>query len=570
MEDSKALSKYREWLNQKGIDAGIRKELLNMIGNIGDIEERFCSDLEFGTAGLRAVMGSGTNRMNIYTVAAAARGFAETVIDRGMGDRGIVISYDSRHNSRTFAEMTARVIATAGIDVMLSDRLRPVPMLAYAIRHCSAAGGVMITASHNKPEYNGFKVYGYDGGQLDPAGAEAVEQHMDMSSAFSVVRNAEPLDKLLSEDRVVYIGVELDSSYAAMLYDMSNADIVPRAVKRDLRIVYTPLSGTGLIPVMRIFTELGFQSVITVTEQERPDGDFPTLRVPNPECEDTFEKAIEYAKLSMADIIIATDPDSDRLGVALPDTHGEYRVLTGNQIGTLLMEYILAQKSACGTLSENSFCVVSIVSSRLARCICGRYGVKLYETPTGSKYIAELINTLDDNGSERFVMGFEEGNGYLIGTDVREKDAIAAAMLIAEMAAAAKASGRRLYEELIAMYALYGYAAEKSFSITRDGVAGRAAIAECMSHYRGMDGALGDGEDELSGLDITKYTDFSPYSDMLLYELDGLDWIALRPSGTEPKLKIYFGFYGQKKEAEQKLDRVSKVLIADINKNIGH
>lgn len=565
MEESRALSKYRDWLNQKGIDSDIRKELLNMIGNISDIEERFCFDLEFGTAGLRAVMGSGTNRMNIYTVAAAARGFADSVIECGMGGSGIVISYDSRNNSHEFAEITARVIATAGIDVMLSDRLRPVPMLSYAIRHYSAAGGVMITASHNKPEYNGFKVYGSDGGQLEPKAAKDVKDHIDMDKAFSIVRNAGRLDKLLADDRIMYMGDELDSSYAAMLCEMSNADILPTSVKRDLRIVYTPLNGTGLIPVMRIFTELGFQSVVTVAEQEKPDGDFPTLRVPNPECEDTFDKAIEYAKLSMADIIIATDPDSDRLGVALPDMHGEYTILTGNQIGILLMEYTLALKSARGTLPQNGFCAVSLVSGRLARSICRRYGINLYETPTGSKYIAELIKSLDDNGTERFVMGFEEGNGYLLGTDVREKDAVAAAMFIAEMAAAAKAGGRRLIEELLAIYDLYGYAAEKSCSITREGLAGRDMIEACMSHYRELDGKLADGDDELADLVIAKYTDFSPRFDMLLYELDGLDWIALRPSGTEPKLKVYFGFYGQKETAGQKLDRVSKALLSDIN-----
>lgn len=565
MEESRAVQKYTAWINAKNVDPLIRRELLNIISSPEDITERFSENLTFGTAGLRAVMGAGTNRINIYTVASAAKGLAACLQASDASEEGVIVCYDSRNHSKDFAEITARVLACEGIKVYLSDRLRPVPMLSFGIRHYRTAGGVMITASHNPREYNGFKVYGNDGGQLSPAGANAVQERMpEFEDVVDYLAEMLPLEDYVQKEQVTYLGKNWDDAYMEMLHGMKISQKLSQDSKARLRIVYTPLNGAGAKPVLRVLNENGFRRVFMVSEQEKPDGNFPTLRVPNPEREDSFNLAKKYARAVAADVIIATDPDSDRLGVAVLDDDGGYQMLSGNQIGLLLMEYILATKSARGELSEKDYCITSVVSSNLARVIAERYNVKLIETLTGSRHFAECIRNHEAEGSGTFRFGFEEGNGFMFHSEVRDKDAVAACLAIAEMAAVSKSYGLRLMDQLKAIYRLYGYAAEKNVSIDCSGPEGTEKIRRCMDHYRLLNGKLGAMGKDLYYRDVKTFIDRMPESNLLIYELNDMDWIAIRPSGTEPKLKVYFGFYGEKTAAESRLNTVSKQLIQDI------
>lgn len=565
MEESRAVQKYTAWINAKNVDPLIRRELLNIISSPEDITERFSENLTFGTAGLRAVMGAGTNRINIYTVASAAKGLAACLQASDASEEGVIVCYDSRNHSKDFAEITARVLACEGIKVYLSDRLRPVPMLSFGIRHYRTAGGVMITASHNPREYNGFKVYGNDGGQLSPAGANAVQERMpEFEDVVDYLAEMLPLEDYVQKEQVTYLGKNWDDAYMEMLHGMKISQKLSQDSKERLRIVYTPLNGAGAKPVLRVLNENGFRRVFMVSEQEKPDGNFPTLRVPNPEREDSFALAKKYARAVAADVIIATDPDSDRLGVAVLDDDGGYQMLSGNQIGLLLMEYILATKSARGELSEKDYCITSVVSSNLARVIAKRYNVKLIETLTGSRHFAECIRNHEAEESGTFRFGFEEGNGFMFHSEVRDKDAVAACLAIAEMAAVSKSYGLRLMDQLKAIYRLYGYAAEKNVSIDCSGPEGTEKIRRCMDHYRLLNGKLGAMGKDLYYRDVKTFIDRMPESNLLIYELNDMDWIAIRPSGTEPKLKVYFGFYGEKTAAESRLNTVSKQLIQDI------
>lgn len=565
MEESRAVQKYTAWINAKKVDPLIRRELLNIISSPEDITERFSENLTFGTAGLRAVMGAGTNRINIYTVASAAKGLAACLQASDASEEGVIVCYDSRNHSKDFAEITARVLACEGIKVYLSDRLRPVPMLSFGIRHYRTAGGVMITASHNPREYNGFKVYGNDGGQLSPAGANAVQERMpEFEDVVDYLAEMLPLEDYVQKEQVTYLGKNWDDDYMEMLHGMKISQKLSQDSKARLRIVYTPLNGAGAKPVLRVLNENGFRRVFMVSEQEKPDGNFPTLQVPNPEREDSFALAKKYARAVAADVIIATDPDSDRLGVAVPDDDGGYQMLTGNQIGLLLMEYILATKSARGELSENDYCITSVVSSNLARVIAERYNVKLIETLTGSRHFAECIRNHEAEETGTFRFGFEEGNGFMFHSEVRDKDAVAACLAIAEMAAVSKSYGLCLMDQLKAIYRLYGYAAEKNVSIDCSGPEGTEKIRRCMDHYRLLNGKLGAMGKDLYYRDVKTFIDRMPESNLLIYELNDMDWIAIRPSGTEPKLKVYFGFYGEKTAAESRLNTVSKQLIQDI------
>lgn len=565
MEESRAVQKYTAWINAKKVDPLIRRELLNIISSPEDITERFSENLTFGTAGLRAVMGAGTNRINIYTVASAAKGLAACLQASDASEEGVIVCYDSRNHSKDFAEITARVLACEGIKVYLSDRLRPVPMLSFGIRHYRTAGGVMITASHNPREYNGFKVYGNDGGQLSPAGANAVQERMpEFEDVVDYLAEMLPLEDYVQKEQVTYLGKNWDDDYMEMLHGMKISQKLSQDSKARLRIVYTPLNGAGAKPVLRVLNENGFRRVFIVSEQEKPDGNFPTLQVPNPEREDSFALAKKYARAVAADVIIATDPDSNRLGVAVPDDDGGYQMLTGNQIGLLLMEYILATKSARGELSENDYCITSVVSSNLARVIAERYNVKLIETLTGSRHFAECIRNHEAEETGTFRFGFEEGNGFMFHSEVRDKDAVAACLAIAEMAAVSKSYGLCLMDQLKAIYRLYGYAAEKNVSIDCSGPEGTEKIRRCMDHYRLLNGKLGAMGKDLYYRDVKTFIDRMPESNLLIYELNDMDWIAIRPSGTEPKLKVYFGFYGEKTAAESRLNTVSAQLIQDI------
>ena len=549
-----AWERFRLWTTDPGFDHETRDELLRIADQPAQIEELFYRNLEFGTAGQRGIMGAGTNRINVYTIAMTATGFARELVAQGPDAMaaGIVVSYDSRRFSETFARITALVFAAHGVHVRLSDELRPVPLLSFAIRYYHAAGGVMITASHNPAEYNGFKAYGPDGGQCPPETADAIAARIDAIDDPTSIRYG-TLEEAKASSLLVMVGAGLDDAYMAMLNRLAiNREAVHR--NRDMKIVYTPLHGTGNKPVRRILRESGFDSVLVVPEQEMPDPDFPTVKSPNPEERSALALGIALADREQADLVIATDPDADRMGLALRDATGAYMVLTGNQIGLLLMDYILSAKKTAGVLPDKSFCVTTIVSTKLARRVAAFYGVTLMECLTGFKYIGELIKEHDENGDMHFQFGFEESFGFLSGTDVRDKDAVVASMLAAEMAASARDRGMTLFDLLQDLFHRFGFASEKTLSISLASREGQERIQKVMESLRAGKSPVMAG---LRILRIKDYltsveTDFTagtetpldlPCSDVLLYEMEGLDWFCVRPSGTEPKIKIYTGAY---------------------------
>lgn len=543
---------YQEWLNNPQLPATDQAILKGLTGP--EIEEAFYQDLQFGTAGLRGILGLGSNRMNFYTVAQAAEGFARYLASQGaeVKQRGIAISYDSRHFSREFAELSARIFVNQGIRVRLSDELRPVPLLSFAIRHFNCAGGIMITASHNPKAYNGFKAYGEDGGQLPVEVSDRVSAEIQkITDPISLLQTIPSRAELETNPCWQTMGKDLDEAYDQVaLAHAINPDLV--AKHKDLSIIYSPLHGSGNKPVRRLLARLGFENISVVPEQELPDGDFPTAPYPNPEAREALELGIQLAEAKQADLLIATDPDADRLGLACRTRAGDFVVLSGNQIGCLLLDYILGGKKAQGSLPEHSFVVSTVVSSRLPDAICDYYGAKLYRTLTGFKNIAAVMQEHDDEGQEHFQFGYEESFGYLVGKFVRDKDAVSASLLVAEMAAAAAEAGETVYDRLQRIYQRHGYAAEHTISLVRDGIEGQERIKQAMQVIRSQKA------DFFAPLAVQKISDFAnsqvldlasgqesvlpqDKSDVLLYELRGSDWFATRPSGTEPKLKIYMG-----------------------------
>jgi phosphoglucomutase len=567
MENNSNVSfqRFEEWKDKARYGEAIAAELAALTWPSIEIEDRFYQHLSFGTAGLRGILGAGTNRMNEFTVARAATGYAKYLMSLGPGvmQRGVAISYDSRARSAEFAEIAARIFVTHGIKVYLSDTLRPVPMLSFAIRKYDCSGGVMITASHNPKAYNGFKAYGEDGSQLPPEGAAIVSAEMDkIVDMPEALASALPLEKAKASSLWQELSHELDEAYIEMLLKMAyNKDAVAR--QKDLKIVYTPLHGAGNVPVRTVLDRLGFQKVLVVAEQEKPDPDFSTVAVPNPELPETLSMAIELAKAEGADLVIGTDPDGDRCGVAVRD-NDQFKLLAGNEIGLLLLDYILETKKQRDMLPERSFAVTTIVSSRLTGTIAEHFGVDLYTTLTGFKFIGELIKDLDEFGEQHFQFGFEESFGYLAGTEVRDKDAVVASMLLSEMAAVEADHGRTLKDRLHRLYEKYGYAAERTVAYELAGKVGLERIAGAMQHLRDHK------EDGLPGFEVKAVRDYLtgehldlvpdanppidvPSSNVLLYELGGRDYICVRPSGTEPKLKVYLNFYGDKEQTKEKL-----------------
>lgn len=567
-----ALDRYQQWMDHPDLDERLRTELVKMSGDVPAITDRFDRYLTFGTAGLRGLLGAGTNRMNSWTVAMAAAGFAGAIAARGQEamQAGVVISYDSRRFSADFARITACVFASHGVFVRLSDRLRPVPLLSFAVRYYGAAGGVMITASHNPAAYNGFKAYGPDGGQCPPETADQIAARMTaIADPFSI--KIGDIEDHMTSGRLVVVKDEWDDAYMEMLSQLSlHRDVV--AKHADLKIVFTPLHGSGNRPVRRVLHEAGFRRVLVVPEQEDPDPDFATVEAPNPEERAALSLAIDLAGREQADLVIATDPDADRMGLALRQQDGEYTVLTGNQIGLLLMDYILSSKTEAGTLPPRSFCVTTIVSTKLARRVAAHYGVTLMESLTGFKYIGELIQEHDEDGDMHFQFGFEESFGYLAGTDVRDKDAVVASMLAAEMAAVARDRGQTLYDLLQDLFRRFGYAAEQTVSIALDDKEGLQQV------QRGMERLRAAKNTPIAGMQIARVKDYLesretdlvtgsertldlPSSDVLLYELEGMDWFCVRPSGTEPKIKIYAGAYDTRVDlCQARLDRMIQAL----------
>ena len=488
----------------------------------------------------------GTNRMNIYNVRRATTGLAKYLIAQGVQDRGVAVAYDSRIKSDVFARETALTLAANGVKAYLFDALRPVPVLSYTVRHLGTAAGVVITASHNPPQYNGYKVYAADGAQLGPEAADAVTKYIRALQYADCV----PMDEKEALDKglLQIIGAkEVDDDYIAMIKTLAQRPELLAARGKDLSIVYTPLHGSGNVPVQRLLRELGVHFTV-VPEQEAPDGRFPTVKAPNPEDPNAFTLAIPLAKKVGATVAFGTDPDCDRLGAAVQDGQGEWHTLTGNQIACLMLDHILASKKQSGTLPANGAAVKSVVSTEMARAICDDYGVKLYEVLTGFKFIGEKIQQFEETGSHTFLFGFEESFGYLSGTQVRDKDGVNASLLLCEAACACMDRGETLYDALQRLYKKYGYFKEKSISVTLPGKDGVAKIASIMASIRE------NPPREVAGLRVLAVRDFKtgirtadgkqealdfPRSNVLYYEIEGGNWLCIRPSGTEPKIKLY-------------------------------
>ncbi|MCR4702755.1 MAG: phospho-sugar mutase [Saccharofermentans sp.] len=565
------MKEYEFWSTDPYFDEATRDELIAIKDDTKEIEDRFYRDLEFGTAGLRGVLGAGTNRMNVYTVAKASEGLAKYILSEGEEavKRGVVISYDSRHFSPEFAQITAQVLAANGIPSKLSDELRPVPVLSFSVRYFKAFAGVMITASHNPSKYNGYKVYGEDGGQVPPEAADAVLSNIEAISDIRTIKMMD-IEEAKAKGLVTSFGPEIDEAFTNMLKKLV---VDQQAIDRqaDMSIVYTPLHGSGNKPVRRILEAVGFKNIHIVKEQELPDGSFPTVSLPNPENPEALSMAIELAKKTDASLVFGTDPDSDRIGAAakvIENGEVKYKCFTGNQMGLMLLDYILDAKKNLGTLPEKSFAVTTIVSSKLVKSICDYYGVELQETLTGFKFIGERIKLDDEFGDKHFQFGFEESYGYLSGVDVRDKDAVVAAMLICNMAAASFEKGETLADRLDHLYEKYGYGVEQTISCTLEGKEGIEKIGACMVELRNELADcrnLAEAENLLGGASVVAVRDYKeskryvftatgveveeitlPKSNVLLYELGGnkgIDWACARPSGTEPKLKIYMGVY---------------------------
>lgn len=557
--------KYQEWLESPIFDEATKDELLALKGNEKEIEDRFYTELEFGTAGLRGVIGAGTNRMNPYIVRKATQGLANFLNRQALTNPKVAIAYDSRHFSDVFAKEAALVLAANNITAYLYDYLRPVPMLSFAVRYLKCDAGIVVTASHNPPEYNGYKVYGNDGAQVIAPYDQMIIEEVNAITDFNAIKTMSE-EEALSSGKLVMIGKEVSQAYIEEVKkQVLNPEII-KEVADDFKIVYTPIHGTGNKPVRRILDEVGFKNVYVVKEQEEPDGAFPTVQSPNPENKEAFNLAIDLAKEVGADIVMGTDPDADRVGVLVRDHEGEYAVLTGNMLGAMLTEYILSQKSKQGTLEKNSVVIKTIVTTEMVRPICDAYGVDVMEVLTGFKYIGEQIRLFEEHHNRSYAFGFEESYGCLAGTYARDKDAVVACMLAAEMAAYYKTKGMTLYDGLIELYEKYGYYKEAVQSITLKGIEGLEKIKNVMENLR-KESPESFGEYKvLCTRDYKQGVGDLPKSNVLYYALNDGAWVCVRPSGTEPKIKFYIGIKGTSEEdACRKVEVIKEavnVLIA--------
>ncbi|WP_307872003.1 phospho-sugar mutase [Priestia megaterium] len=570
-----------KWLTFNALDAELKEELLIMKEDDKYAEDAFYKNLEFGTGGMRGELGPGTNRLNVYMVRKATEGLACYIEESGeeAKKKGVVVAYDSRHKSPEFALEVAKVLGQHGIKTYVFDELRPTPELSYAVRYLNAFAGIVITASHNPPQYNGYKVYGEDGGQLPPAAADKIITHMNcVENELSISVKEE--QELLAEGLLTYIGAEVDAAYTEALKTIQlNRKLVEEA-GNELKIVFTPLHGSGNKSVREGLKAFGFTNVTVVKEQEHPDPDFSTVQSPNPEEHAAFELAIRYGKEIDADLLMATDPDADRLGAAVKDSSGEYIVLTGNQLGTLMLHYLLTQKKEQGVLPENGAVVKTIVTSEIGRAIASSFGLKTFDTLTGFKFIGEKINEFERSGDYQFQFGYEESYGYLIGDFVRDKDAVQSAVFAAEVAAYYKAQGKSLYDGLLEMFSKYGYYKESLRSITLKGKDGAEQIQKLVDAFRV------NPVRELGGIAVTCVEDYQsgervhvkegksesmpfPVSNVLKYHFEDGTWFTIRPSGTEPKAKFYFGV---KKEllsqSEKHLRKIEQLVMERVNKSI--
>ena len=570
--------KYEEWLSNPYFDADTKAELKGIENDENEIKERFYKDLEFGTAGLRGIIGAGTNRLNIYTVRKATQGLANYILKKGMEGKGVAIAYDSRNMSPEFADEAALCLAANKIKAYVFESLRPTPELSYAVRHLGCAAGINITASHNPPEYNGYKVYWEDGAQITPPHDKGI---MDEVKAVTDYNNVKTMSLDDAKEAGLYetIGAAIDDSYIAELKKQVIHQDAIDAVGKDLKIVYSPLHGTGNIPARRVLKELGFENVYVVKEQELPDGNFPTVSYPNPEAEEAFELGLKLAKEVDADLVLATDPDADRLGVYVKDTKsGEYKVLTGNMSGCLLADYEIGQRQAAwGSLPDDGYLIKTIVTSNLADAIAKGYGIGLIEVLTGFKYIGQQILGFETSGKGTYLFGFEESYGCLIGTHARDKDAIVATMALCEAAAYYKTKGKTLWDAMLDMYEKYGYYKDSIQSITLKGIEGLQKIQEIMDTLRK------NPPKEVAGYQVLKTRDYQadeilnvetgektgtglPKSNVLYYDLSDDAWLCVRPSGTEPKVKFYYGVKGTSvADSDEKSEKMGKDVLAMID-----
>ena len=562
--------KYNEWLNDDCFDDETKKELESIRDNEEEIKDRFYKELEFGTAGLRGVIGAGTNRMNKYTVGRATQGLANFINKMKIENPSVVISYDSRHMSKEFSEIAALVLNANGIKVNLFDNLRPVPELSFSVRYLNATAGIMITASHNPPEYNGYKVYWSDGAQIVPPIDKGIIDEVLSIKDFSLIKIFNK-NEAIEAGLLNYVGEEIDDAFInALKSSCLNPEIIKKEAK-NVKIVYTPLHGTGNLPVQRILKELGFENVYVVPEQEKPDGDFPTVSYPNPEDPKAFELALKLAKEVDADVVLATDPDADRLGVFSKMSNGEYVSYTGNMSALLICEYELSQKKEKGILPNNGAIITTVVSSELTKAIAENYGAKVFETLTGFKWIGEKIRKFEEEISYKYLFGFEESYGCLIAPHARDKDGISAVMALCEATAFYKNKGWSLWEQMIKIYEKYGYYREGQVSIVLKGADGAEEIKNKMAKMRS------NPPTELAGLSVLEVRDYQehvikkadgevsetdlPTSNVLYYELSNNSWCCVRPSGTEPKIKFYMGVKGSTmQDAENQLAVLSEAM----------
>ena len=570
--DENVKKNYEYWCTSPIFDDATKSELKSLEGNEDEIFDRFYRELEFGTGGLRGVIGAGTNRMNFYTVGKATQGLANFINKQGAAAKGVAIAFDSRRMSPEFADTAACVLAANGIKAYIFDSLRPTPELSFALRTLGCTAGIVVTASHNPPEYNGYKVYWEDGAQITaPKDAQIIGE-------VNAIKDYAEIKKMTTEEAKAaglyeVIGKEIDDKYMEALKKLV---LHPEAIKQmasSLKIVYTPLHGTGNVPVRRVLKELGFEQVTVVPEQELPDGNFPTVSYPNPEDKKAFALALDLAKKIDADLVLATDPDADRLGVYAKDTKtGEYKVFTGHMSGMLICEYEMSQKKALGILPENGALVTTIVSSNMAQAVAKEYGMKFIECLTGFKYIGEQIKFFEQSGSNEYVFGFEESYGCLVGTHARDKDAVVAVMALCEAAAYYKTQGITLWDQMLNIYNKYGYYKEDLFTMTFKGADGAKKMQDMMDAYRK------NTPKQVGAYKVLRLRDYKndvitdlatgetiptglPKSNVLYFELENDAWFCVRPSGTEPKIKFYAGIKGNSlDDSAKKLDELMEAI----------
>ncbi|WP_036605655.1 phospho-sugar mutase [Paenibacillus assamensis] len=562
--DHRSQELYSIWLNDPHIDAATKQELQAIAGQDKEIVDRFYTELQFGTGGLRGVIGAGTNRMNVYTVGKATQGLAQ-YLNAATDSPSVAIAYDSRHFSPEFALEAALVLAGNGVKAYVYESLRPTPQLSFTVRQLQASAGIVVTASHNPPEYNGYKVYGADGAQINPeTAAQVIGEIRGIASLADIKRLTR--EEAEAQGLLVWLGKEMDEAYISAVAAVSQNPDVIRETSNNFRVLFTPLHGSGNLPVRHVLERIGFSQVRVVAEQEQPDGSFPTVKSPNPEEREAFAIAIEQAQAWDADIIMGTDPDADRMGAVVKDGNGQYVVLTGNQSGALMVHYVLDAMKKNNTLPANGAVIKTIVTSELGASIAEAFGMTVLNTLTGFKYIGEKMTQFDETGEHTFLFGYEESYGYLAGNYARDKDAVIGAMLIAEAGAYYKAQGNTLYDVLQELYVEHGYYLEGLQSRTLKGVEGVAVIQGIMEDWRT------NVPTEAGGIAVAKAEDYAlglydlPKENVLKFHLADGSWFCLRPSGTEPKIKMYFAVKGtDNADAQARLERVTNDVMSRID-----